>query len=63
MFRVHCTHRQWVRKPDPAGFGRFTYTTKSKKDLDAFLLRCEHNGVRVDAVTEMEDDDYARRPY
>jgi len=48
-YEVHCTHRQWIRKPDPNGFGKFVFHTN---DLAAWRARCEKTGVRIDRVVE-----------
>lgn len=44
---VHCTHRRWIGKPDPSGFGKFTFATD---DLGAWRARCALTGVRIDKV-------------
>lgn len=50
-FTVHCTHRQWIGKPDPSGFGKFTYSTN---DLEDWRERCAKTGVRIDKVVTNE---------
>jgi hypothetical protein len=60
-FTVFCTHRQWIRKSDPSGFGKFTYSTD---DLLAWKARCEKTGVRIDKIQEntVTDPNPDRRP-
>ena len=47
LFTIHCTHRQWIGKPDPSGFGKFTYSTD---DLEGWRERCAKTGVRINRV-------------
>lgn len=46
-YRITYTHRQWVGKPDPAGFGRGYLTSHSRRWITEQAESLRLNGCRV----------------
>lgn len=44
------THRQWVGKSDPSGFGRYEMSSRDASWLHERMLRDKGNGCRVGAM-------------
>jgi hypothetical protein len=38
-YAIDCIHRQWIGKPDPAGFGRYTFHTNDPEAYRARLAK------------------------
>jgi hypothetical protein len=49
-----CVYRQWVGKPDPSGFGRYTYKC-SPVDEQFFLERVKKQQDQILSRTFVED--------
>lgn len=59
------THRQWVGKPDPSGFGRYEVSSRDPSWLHERMLKDQGNGCRVGVMrkrcvsgVENEVDEY-----
>jgi len=60
LYKVTYQYRQWIRKPDPSGFGKNTVVSDDYSWIHEQCLRLKSQGHRVLAVEKFDGVKYCK---